>query len=104
MIVYIAGPMKGKKNMNRPAFYEAQDALEENGYLVLNPAKLPIGMPQTAYLPICLKMVDQADVVAMMEGWQSSDGAKIERAYAQYQGKRIVELNWLIGKEASEWE
>ena len=104
MIVYLAGPMRGVKDMSRPAFYDAQDELEELGYTVLNPAKLPIGMTPQAYLPICLQMVDQADVVAMMEGWQGSGGAKIERAFALYQGKRVVELNWLIGKEASEWE
>lgn len=104
MIVYIAGPMKGKKNMNRPAFYEAQDALEDHGYLVLNPAKLPVGMDEKAYMPICLHMIEKADVVAMMNGWKDSAGARLERAYAEYQGKRIVTVEWLLGKDAEAWD
>ena len=104
MIVYIAGPMKGIKRLNREAFYDAQDMLEDCGYKVLNPAKLPMGMPARAYMPICLQMVEQADVVALMDGWERSEGVKIEKAYAEYQGKRVVTVAWLLGREAGEWD
>lgn len=104
MTVYIAGPMRGLPRNNAPAFWDAADELEDIGYRVLNPARLPKGMPETAYMPICLQMVEQADIVVMLPGWKTSAGAKLERAYAEYQGKRVVDYTWITGKEAAEWE
>lgn len=91
MIVYIAGPMKGKPENNRPAFAEAQRQLEEMGCIVLNPAVLPDGMPADAYMPICIAMVEQADAVYCLPGWVDSLGATIERTFALYQKKVIFE-------------
>lgn len=91
MIVYIAGPMKGKPDGNKPAFMEAQRQLEEMGCLVLNPAVLPDGMPAGAYMPICLAMLEQADAVYCLPGWVESLGAMIERNLAFYQNKLIFE-------------
>jgi len=99
MIVYIAGPMKGLEEHNRPAFIAAEIELNERGYKVLNPAILPEGMDEAKYMPICLQMVAAADVVATLPGWQNSDGAQLETIFAAYQGKRIVEVAWLIGKD-----
>ena len=47
-------------------------------------------MPGDRYMPICLAMVTAADVVFMLPGWEESPGACLERAYAQYQGKKII--------------
>ena len=91
MIVYIAGPMKGKAEGNKPAFMEAQRQLEEMGCIVLNPARLPDGMPADAYMPICIAMVQQADAVYCLPGWAESLGAMIERNFAFYQNKLIFE-------------
>lgn len=104
MTVYIAGPMKGKPDLNRPAFMQAARELEALGYKVLNPATLPMGIPEAKYLPICLAMVEACDVIALLPGWEASGGATIERAFADYQGKRAASVSWLLGKDASEWE
>ena len=37
-----------------------------------------------------MAMIDQCDTVVMLDNWQDSKGAKIEREYAKYNGKRIV--------------
>lgn len=98
-IIYIAGPIKGLKNGNKAAFAEAAERLRNMGFVVLNPAALPEGMPVDHYMPICLAMVQAADVICMLPGWHSSAGANIELDYAKYQGKTVVTYTWLIGKE-----
>lgn len=44
MIVYVAGPMSGYEQFNRPAFHSAAKRLTDKGYVVLNPATLPDGL------------------------------------------------------------
>jgi len=90
-VIYIAGPMSGLPDLGRKHFREAEKRLKEAGYIVLNPAVLPKGMEKDRYMPICLAMLEAADAVYMLQGWRSSAGAQMERAYAQYQGKEIWE-------------
>ena len=104
MIVYIAGPMKGRPDLNHPAFMAAEAKLASLGYKVLNPAKLPQGMSPDWYMPRCLDMVNSCDVLAHLPGWEGSAGATIEVLFAEYQGKRIVEYEWLSGQDAEVWE
>lgn len=99
LIVYVAGPMTGLKNANRPAFADAADELRSLGYVVLNPAVLPDNMPHERYMPICLAMVQAADIVCLLPGWESSRGAQIEYRYAKYQDKAVCGFDWLTGKE-----
>lgn len=42
--IYIAGPMTGIPDYNRPAFNEYAAKLVEQGHTVLNPATLPDGL------------------------------------------------------------
>ena len=62
-------------------------------YAVLNPATLPDDLPADRYMPICLSMVQAADIICMLPGWSQSRGANIELDFAKYQGKdaRILE-------------
>lgn len=92
MILYIAGKMAGLPDKGEKAFAEAENRLKSMGFTVLNPHCLPDGMPGDRYMPICLAMVNAADAVALLEGWEDSQGASIEKAYAAYQGKRVFEL------------
>lgn len=50
-VIYVAGPMTGLSELNRPAFMEAEKALTEAGFIVLNPAWLPVGLPPEKYMP-----------------------------------------------------
>ena len=96
LIIYIAGPMTAQKGLNRPAFARAADDLRNAGYIVLNPGTLPIGMPASAYMPICLAMIDAADAICMLPGWSHSNGANLELQYAKYQGKDAFILEDLL--------
>lgn len=88
MIVYIAGPMTGLPGLNREAFHEAARKLREAGHTPLNPAMLPADLPDNRYMPICTAMIDAAEAIYMLDGWQKSVGARCERLYAKRQGLR----------------
>lgn len=90
-IAYIAGPITRVADY-KERFKKAADRLEEMGFLVLNPADLPDGWPPELYIPVCLELVKAADVVAMLPGWEGSDGARIEFNFAKYEGLNIIEL------------
>lgn len=83
MKVYIAGPMSGYDQFNRPAFHAAECNLRENANVVLNPAVLPDGLSQAQYMDICLAMLRCADAVYMLAGWEKSAGARAEHALAE---------------------
>lgn len=81
-IFYIAGPMTGLPNFNRESFYAMADHIKAEGMTAINPATLPDGLTQAQYMDICLAMLRCATHIVMLEGWQNSEGAKIERALA----------------------
>lgn len=89
MKVYIAGKVRGLKNY-REKFKEAEDKLKEKGYVILNPAKLPEGMDAEDYMKICIPMLEVADSIYLLNNWRNSEGAKVEKAYAELQGKKII--------------
>lgn len=89
--IYIAGPMTGIPELNRPAFNEVEKELTGHGYAVLNPAAMPLGLQESSYMDICLAMVRAADSLHMLKGWQNSEGAMTEYLYTKKLGKTIVE-------------
>lgn len=89
MIIYIAGRMAGLPDYGRAHFMAAAERLRSQGEIVLNPAELPEGMPPARYMPICLALLEAADAVFMLTGWEQSAGAQIEHQYAAYQHKQI---------------
>lgn len=100
MIVYIAGKMSGLPDCGWVAFSQAESKLTGLGYTVISPAWLRNGLPKKAYLPICMAMIDQADALAMLPGWEDSPGAKIEKAYAEYNEKPVYMLEKLLERGA----
>lgn len=89
MKVYIAGKITGYPGY-KDRFLAGKVALEEQGHIVLNPADLPAGMTNSDYMRICFSMIDVADAVAFLSGWELSDGARLEKAYCDYIGKPIM--------------
>lgn len=82
--LYIAGPMTGLPDFNYPAFRAAQVELEASGFAVLNPVDSEqhntTGMPQRWdwYMRHALRMVLEADGIALLDDWTSSRGAQLE--------------------------
>ena len=82
--LYIAGPMSGLPEFNYPAFNAAADELRAVGYDVLNPVDAEkhntTGQPQAWdwYMRHALRMVLDADGLALLPGWRNSRGARLE--------------------------
>ncbi len=92
--IYVAGPITGRKNLNKPAFAEASEQLRLDGWSVFNPAaaNLDDGRPLPQIMVYCLMRVCEADAIAMLPSWWRSGGARIEWLLARYLGLRIIYL------------
>lgn len=83
-IIYIAGPMTGRKDFNRESFYFAELALKEQGHEVRNPACLPTDWSRYEdYIEVSAAMLGQCEAVVFLPGSESSKGAKYERDLAE---------------------
>ena len=81
MRLYIAGPMTGFRDFNRPMFNAAEAMLTERGYDVLNPARSEDREECTFwsdYMRPALRDISTADGLALLPGWASSKGAQLE--------------------------
>ena len=91
MKVYIAGPMTGLPHFNRPAFNQAALNLSFDKHVPLNPAILPDGLTEADYMAVGLTMLQRADAIYLLTGWQFSAGARAEHALALKLGLEIIE-------------
>ncbi|CAK8739129.1 hypothetical protein SODG_002735 [Sodalis praecaptivus] len=85
-VIYIAGPMTGKPDFNRTAFSLAAVRLSAQGATPLNPAMLPDGLSEADYMRIGLAMLQCAEGIYLLDGWQDSAGACAECALAKKLG------------------
>ncbi|NCB43268.1 MAG: DUF4406 domain-containing protein [Clostridia bacterium] len=90
MKIYIAGRIRGNEHYIEQ-FGKAEEALKAQGHIVLNPAHNPEGMTRLEYMKIDIPLLSIADTIYLLKGWQQSEGACLERHYAEYTGKAIVE-------------
>lgn len=91
--IYISGPITGTDDyMER--FAAAEKKLTERGNMVYNPAKICAGMPEGTiyeeYMTVALTLLNMADTIYMLEGWQESWGANREYGYAIEKGKAVI--------------
>ena len=88
--IYLAGPITGVTNYWK-LFEVAEDELQSKGYVVLNPAVLPVGLSYEQYTQIDLAMLMAADAVLFLPGWPRSRGACMEMQVCQYIQKPYAE-------------
>lgn len=112
--VYIAGPMTGYPAFNYPAFETARSQLEDLGYTVLCPTDTEKGNTTGSvrewdwYMRHALRMVLDADGIALLPGWQASKGATLERHVARELEVPVAEVGqWIdaapTGVVAGSW-
>ena len=99
--VYICGAMRGIKNLNHPAFFEAEERLKAKGYNVINPARMDqeLGLNphnsqmDSKFIEDCARRdidaVFECDELVLIPKWEKSKGARAEVAVAQWLEKPL---------------
>jgi hypothetical protein len=88
-IVYISGKITDDPNY-REKFNTAERILRDGyDFVVINPAKLPAGLPYESYIRLSVAQINECDTLYMLPDWVDSPGAKIEKTYAELIGKNI---------------
>lgn len=103
-VVYIAGPMTGRRHWNVDAFEEAERKLDADGKTVLSPIHHDrrIGFDHrtdTEYTPHQLRLaslhaagcIAGCDEVCLLDGWTESKGARAEAMWALWLGKTVYD-------------
>lgn len=86
--IYIAGKITGDPDY-KAKFEAAAEAYKKKGYTVLCPSWMPTGMQPADYMRICFAMIDTAEVVAFLPGYETSPGAQLELQYCFYIDKDV---------------
>jgi hypothetical protein len=110
MKIYIAGKMRGIKDFNKYAFYDAEAKLRYQGFDVLNPVRLDEkngislisetgdtadiegfnGLTLDAIILEDVAAILQCDGIYLLKGWETSKGATAEKAIAEWKGLDIM--------------
>lgn len=96
--VYIAGPMSGLPNHNYPAFFAAEELIEAQGFSVVNPARLHTSMHEAweHYMKVDISHLVTCDYLVLLEGWENSRGANLEKYIAEQLGLQVFEIHMFI--------
>lgn len=92
--VYISGPITDVKDAEMH-FTMAEDIVKSRGFTVLNPyrviaSSMPDGLKHEEYMHVAFAMLDIADYIYMLSGWEKSFGAAQEYGYAIAKGIPVL--------------
>ena len=93
MKIYISGAISGTDDyMER--FAKAENELTEQGYSVVNPAKVNAQLPKDTsyeeYMKMSFCMLEMCEAIYMLRGWERSCGSNREYGYAMAKDMIII--------------
>ena len=86
MIIYLSGKITGNPEFESD-FSDAEEVVRREfpGAVILNPARMfPPGMEPRHYIALSIECVKLADMLVLIDGWEDSPGANIEKSVAEY--------------------
>ena len=112
--IYLAGPMTNIPQFNIPTFMKAAKELREAGWEVFNPGEADVNQHGDFWKTLktgsheeaepfgwsykeCLKLdlnwiLDKAECIAFLPGWENSKGCRAEKALAECLGLEQIYL------------
>lgn len=90
--VYISGKITGLSEKEWTENFEAAEkALTEAGYRVINPAKVKVDLDYHKYIAVDLLLISMCDAIYMLDNWQDSNGARVEREKAEELNLTVID-------------
>ena len=93
MKIYISGQISGLPlDEVKAKFQDAENRIVEHGDEVVNPLKN--GIPSTesweVHMAADIVLLLDCDAIYMLQGWEASKGATLEKNIAERMGKKII--------------
>lgn len=92
--IYISGPITGRPDYKN-RFKRKQRELWNSGHnWVVNPAEvnshMPHRMTHEEYMTMCYAMMSLCNTIILLRGWETSEGCRKEKAWAEAHGMEVV--------------
>lgn len=96
--VYLSGPMSHLPDLNFPAFHAAARSLRKAGFDVTNPAEINVdnGQSWKACMRADIQALCECDSLALLPGWENSEGAHLELHIAHRVGISVHQIGDLL--------
>jgi hypothetical protein len=90
--IYISGPVTDMPGLNVQAFQSAAAALQQQGWITVNPHdnNLHADTSWRQHMGADIPLLLGCEAVYMLEGWQTSKGARLEHHIARELGMTIL--------------
>ena len=92
MKIYISGKITGlQKRDYRGKFKAAANRLRLQGHTVVDPSRLDVyDLTYAQYMAIDTTLLSFCDGIYMLDNWRDSNGAKLEKEYAESLGLKVM--------------
>lgn len=107
-MIYISGPITEEADDYMERFVAVERVLKRDD-TVINPAryKLELSSSHVTYedfIHVSLVLLDMCGEIYMLDGWENSSGARLEHAYAEAMGKKIIYQTPPTGEKKYCWK
>lgn len=95
MLIYISGPISGISNY-KENFLKTKKMLEGKGFEVLSVLDVPCLEKDCFTWSDCMRfaldLLEKCDKLYLLEGWEHSAGARIEKMWAEKLGIGVINI------------